>query len=67
MRASPPDVDPRVRAVLDEATALIAARSVPAALASYARIWDELVAEGDHFHACVVAHMAGVAEPDAAK
>ena len=53
--------------MLDEARALIAARSVPAALASYARIWDELVAEGDHFHACVVAHMAGVAEPDAAK
>ena len=67
MRATPPDFDPRVRAVFDEARALIAARNVPGALATYARIWDELVAEGDHLHACVVAHMAGVAEPDGAK
>lgn len=67
MRATPPDFDPRVRAVLDEARALIADRNVPAALEKYTRMWDDLVAEGDHFHACVIAHMAGVAEPDTAK
>jgi hypothetical protein len=67
MRATPPEFDPHVRAALDEARGLIAARDVPAALALYQRTWDELVAGGDHFHACVIAHMAGVAEPDAAK
>ena len=67
MRATPPDFDPSVRTVLDEARQLIAAGDAPAALARYQRMWDDLVARGDHFHACVIAHMAGVAEPDAAK
>jgi len=67
MRPTPPDFDPLVRSALDEAKALLAAGQIPAALAVYQRTWDTLVAKGDHFHASVVAHMAGVAEPDPVK
>lgn len=62
-----PDVDPSVRSALEEARTLIAAGDPDGALAVYQRAWDELLAKGDHLHACVVAHMAGVAEKDAVK
>lgn len=66
-RPSPPDLDPQVRSALDEAKSRIAAGDTVGALATYQRAWDDLVARGDHFHACVIAHMAGVAEPHPAK
>lgn len=63
----PPDLDPQVRAALDEAKSALAGGDVPRAIAVYQRAWDELLATGDHLGACVVAHMAGVAEPDPAR
>lgn len=63
-RPSPPDFDPQVRSALDEAKGRLAAGDIPSALAIYQRAWDDRVARGDHFHACVIAHMAGVVDPD---
>lgn len=67
MRAGPPDFDPKVRSALNEAGDLLSSGDVAGALDVYRRTWHELAAKGDHFHACVVAHMAGVAETDGVK
>jgi hypothetical protein len=55
---------PEVQRELDVAKTLLAGGDPPGALVVYQRLWDRLVAAGDHFHATVVAHMAGVVEPD---
>jgi hypothetical protein len=49
---------------LDEAKAKVAAGDLPGALALYRETWERVVDWGDHGHAGVAAHMAGVAEPD---
>jgi tetratricopeptide (TPR) repeat protein len=36
-------------------------------LALYQDAWDQACARGDHFHAMVIAHTAGAAEPDPEK
>ena len=56
--------DPDVIRILDDAKALLAQRKLPEALATYAAALDDLIAQGDHFAASNVAHMAGVADPD---
>lgn len=53
-----------VQRELDAAKALVSGGDPAGALVVYRRLWDRLVAEHDHFHATVVAHMAGVVEPD---
>lgn len=58
---------PEVQRELDVAKTLLAGGDLAGALVVYQRLWDRLVAAGDHFHATVVAHMAGVVEPDDAK
>lgn len=63
----PPDSDAPVKAALDDAKRRIAAGDVDGALAVYRAAWDDVSARGDHHHGSVVAHMAGVAEPDPAK
>jgi hypothetical protein len=63
MRTPSPDVQRE----LDVAKSLLAGGDPSGALVVYQRLWDRLVAGGDHFHATVVAHMAGVVEPDDAK
>jgi hypothetical protein len=55
-----------VKAALDEAKALIAGGDLVGALALYRLTYDGAVERGDHYHASVIAHMAGVAEPDPA-
>lgn len=65
MRETPSDFDPSVKAALDDAKALIGAGDVVGALALYRRTYDGAIGRADHYHASVVAHMAGVAEPDA--
>ena len=37
------------------------------ALATYRRAFERCIARADHYHATVIAHMAGVAEPDPTK
>jgi hypothetical protein len=66
MREGPGGFDPTVKAALDEAKALIASGDIVGGLAAYQRTYDDAIGRGDHYHASVVAHMAGVAEPDAA-
>jgi hypothetical protein len=58
-------VDPQVRQILDEAKALLAENNTPAALSIYGSAFDRLLRAADHFGASIVAHMAGVAEPEA--
>ncbi|HEX9495320.1 MAG TPA: hypothetical protein VGA38_06145 [Candidatus Limnocylindria bacterium] len=53
-----------VQRELDIAKTLLAGGDRSGATTVYQRLWDRLVASGDHFHAAVVAHMAGVVEPD---
>jgi hypothetical protein len=55
---------PEVQRELDVAKTLLAGGDPAGTLTVYRRLWDRLVAAGDHFHATVVAHMAGVVEPD---
>ncbi len=64
---TPPNFDPDVQRALDEAKTLIAADRISDALARYRLAYDGAIAKGDHFHACVIAHMAGVAESDPKK
>lgn len=45
----------------------LAAGDVGGALAVYNEVWDAVVIRGDHGHASVIAHMAGVAEADPQK
>jgi hypothetical protein len=61
MRKPPPDFDPLVKAALDEAKAKVAQVTCPVRSRCIAR---RVVERGDHGHAGVAAHMAGVAEPD---
>ena len=65
MRPAPPGFDSVVWAELERARAQRESGDVPAALATYQAAWDVATAQGDHFHAMVIAHMAGAAEPDA--
>src|SRR5438093_9180331 len=67
MRSTPPNLDPRIWARLEEARELLRQGDVSGALDRYASTWDECVATADHYHASVIAHMAGVAEPDIVK
>lgn len=67
MRPTPPSFDPQVKSALDEAKALLAAGDRATALAVYARAWDGALERDDHFHASVIAHMAGVVEDDPTK
>jgi hypothetical protein len=60
----PPPFDPDVKAALDEAKTMLAAGDSAGALAVYEKTWATAIAHGDHAHASVVGHMAGVAEPD---
>lgn len=53
-----------VQRELDVARTLLAGGDPAGSLVVYQRLWDRLVAQRDHFHATVVAHMAGVVEPD---
>lgn len=53
-----------MKAALDQAKAKIGAGDVRGALDTYQEVWDAAVVRGDHAHASVVAHMAGVAESD---
>jgi hypothetical protein len=55
---------PEVQRELDVAKSLLSGGDPAGALTVYGRLWDRLVAAGDHFHAAVVAHMAGVVESD---
>jgi hypothetical protein len=65
MRETPSSFDPSVKAALDDAKTRIAAGDVVGALAVYRRTYDGAIGFADHYHASVVAHMAGVADPDA--
>ena len=56
--------DPEVRASLEEARAQLQAGDPAGALATYRVAFDGCVARSDHYHASVIAHMAGVAEAD---
>jgi len=67
MRPAPPNFDPRIWARLEEARELLRQGDVAAALDGYTSTWCECVAASDHLHASVIAHMAGVAEPDIVK
>ena len=66
MRPVPPGFDPGVWSELERARAQLASGDVAAALATYRSTFDDCVVRADHFHASVAAHMAGVAEFDAA-
>lgn len=67
MRQLPDWFDSRIAEVLDEAKAKLAAGDPSAALALYTAAWETTIRHDDHAHACVIAHMAGVAEPDPRK
>ena len=67
MRPVPPGFDPLVWTDLERARAQLASGDTAAALATYRRAFDGSVGRGDHYHASVIAHTAGVAEADAAK
>ena len=67
MRPTPPGFDPHVWNELEAARAQLASGDAAAAVATYRTAFDGCVARGDHYHASVVAHMAGVAETDVAK
>src|SRR5260221_5124119 len=64
MRPLPPGFDPQVWTELEEAKAQLKAGDAKGALATYRRAFDGCVARSDHYHATVVAHMAGVTETD---
>lgn len=64
LRQSPANFDPTVKAALDAAKTKIASGDVAAALALYRSTWETCAARSDHYHASVVAHMAGVIDPD---
>jgi tetratricopeptide (TPR) repeat protein len=67
MRQLPDDFDSDVKAALDAARAFVELGDLNGARVQYEAAWDVSVAKRDHYHACVVAHMAGVIEVDAAK
>lgn len=67
MRPTPPNIDPRIWPRLEEARELLRQGDVSGALDRYTSTWGECVATADHYHASVIAHMAGVAEPDTVK
>ncbi len=52
---------------LEGARAQLRNGDVAGALATYGKAFDGCVTKGDHYHASVVAHTAGVAEPDLTK
>ncbi len=64
MRPLPPGFDRQVWTELEEAKAQLKAGDAKGALATYRRAFDGCVARSDHYHATVVAHMAGVTETD---
>lgn len=65
MRQPPPPFDPNVKAALDEAQVKLAKDDIAGALVTYETAWVRALACADHAHASVIAHLAGVAEPDA--
>ena len=67
MRPTPPGFDPQVWTDLEHARAQINSGDTTSALATYSRAFDGCIARSDHYHASVIAHMAGVAEPDPVK
>lgn len=67
MRPTPPGFDPQVWTELEEARAQLQRGETAGALATYRGAFDGCVARADHYHASVVAHSAGVAEPDLGK
>ena len=67
MRPTPPGFDPQVWVELEGARALLRDGDVAGALAMYGNVFDACVRSGDHYHASVIAHTAGVAEPDLTK
>jgi tetratricopeptide (TPR) repeat protein len=67
VRPPPPEFDPEIWASLESARQHAQAGRTADALAAYEASWDRALAHADHFQAMVTAHMAGVAEPDAAK
>ncbi len=67
MRPTPPGFDPQVWTDLERARAQLEGGDPAGALATYRMAFDGCVARSDHYHATVIAHMAGVAEPDPAK
>ena len=67
MRPTPPGFDPHVWTELEEARAQLKSGETAGALAMYRMAFHECLARSDHYHASVIAHMAGVAEPDLIK
>jgi len=67
MRPTPPGFDPQVWTELEDARAQLKSGETDGALATYRRAFDGCAARSDHYHATVIAHMAGVAEPDPTK
>jgi tetratricopeptide (TPR) repeat protein len=67
VRPPPPGFDPEIWASLETARQHAQAGRTADALAAYEVAWVRALALADHFQAMVTAHMAGVAEPDAAK
>src|SRR5258708_37751594 len=67
MRPTPPGSDPQVGVELEEARSQLRDGDLAGALATYREAFDGCVTKGDHYHAAVVAHTAGVAEPDLTK
>lgn len=67
MRPMPPGFDPRVWTALEDARALLKTGDVAGALATYRKAFDDCVKRGDHYHASITAHSAGVVESDLTK
>jgi len=67
MRPTPPGFDPEVWAQLEQANAELKAGDTTGALETYRVAFEGCVTRSDHYHATVIAHMAGVAEPDPTK
>ena len=67
MRPAPPGFDPDIWSVLETARAQSEAGDTATALSSYAALWETCINKRDHYHASVVAHLAGVAESDIPK
>src|SRR2546423_4793401 len=67
MRPTPPGFDPEVWADLEEAKGQLKNGETARALATYRQGYERCLARKDHYHATVIAHMAGVAEPDPTK
>ena len=64
MRSAPPWFDLEIWASLEAARQHVQAGEIVSAMAIYERARDQAIDRADHFHAMVVAHTAGAAEPD---